>query len=481
MKKILKQWMVLGTIASLSCPAQTLNTSTVYTPSIASVISEEKINLSPKELIDIKLDEMTYDPVLKNASWSFVLYDPKSKKIISSYNETAPLIPASTTKLLTTDAVLNLLGSNFRWTTQMEYSGEIDEEGVLNGNLYIVGSGDPSIGTGKAGSSRYPEIVNQFVMALHEKGIKKINGNIIAQTAFFKDNKMPFLPENIVWQETAQYYLPAGGTRDVNPANERLIARKKTPFRENDARSYYYVSPYINKMVFAEKFEGTPMNTKIADAPLYLAGKIKEVLPKNKIIFFGKVEAKINDPLPEMRTKITDYKSPTLAEIVYDTNQRSDNALSESLLRTLGFMTHGDYTLAAGKNAMNSHLKSIDFDSTDFVYMDGSGLSRAHRVTSLAQAKFLASRMNTKYYPTFFDSLPIAGQTGTLKRSFKGPGYGQIYAKTGTLNRVKTLAGYVKTNSGKTLVFSLLLNNYSGSVDQAKNRMEKILEPVLDF
>ena len=471
----------MAVFASFSSQAQLLNTATLHTPATIAQSSNEKISISAKSLIDNKLSEMAYDPVLKNASWSFVLYDPKTKKIISSYNETAPLIPASTTKLLTTDAVLSLLGGAFRWITQLEYSGTISEDGVLDGNLYIVGSGDPSLGTGKAGSSRYSQIVEQFVSALHEAGIKKINGNIITQTAFFKHNKMPFLPENIVWNETPAYYLPAGGTKDVNPAHEKLIAKKKTPFKETDTQSYYYISPYIHKMVFADKFEGMPVNTKIADAPLYLAGKIKEALPKNKITFFGKVETKINDPVPEQRTKITAYYSPTLADIVYDTNQRSDNALSESLLRTLGFMTKGDYTLSAGKNAMNSHLKSIDFDSTDFVYMDGSGLSRAHRVTSIAQVKFLASRMNTQYYNTFFDSLPIAGQTGTLKRSFQGPGYGQIYAKTGTLNKVKTLAGYVKTNSGKTLVFSLLLNNYNGSVDQAKNRMEKILEPVLDF
>lgn len=89
--------------------------------------------------------------------------------------------------------------------------------------------------------------------------------------------------------------------------------------------------------------------------------------------------------------------------------------------------------------------------------------------------------MNEKYYPTFFNSLPIGGQTGTLKKTFSNIGNGQIFAKTGTLNKVKTLAGYMKTNSGKTLVFSLLINNYAGSVDQVKSRMEQILEPALSL
>jgi D-alanyl-D-alanine carboxypeptidase (penicillin-binding protein 4) len=89
--------------------------------------------------------------------------------------------------------------------------------------------------------------------------------------------------------------------------------------------------------------------------------------------------------------------------------------------------------------------------------------------------------MDEKYYKTYLASLPIGGQSGTLKRMFIETGNGQIFAKTGTLNKVKTLAGYMKTNTGKTLVFSLLVNNYSGSVDMVKKKMEKILEPALDL
>ena len=107
----------------------------------------EKTILSPRELVDINVNTMMADPVLKNATWGFVVYDPKTKKVISSYNETSPLVPASTTKLLTTETAMNLLGENYRWMTQLEYSGTVDENGVLNGYLYIVGSGDPSLGT----------------------------------------------------------------------------------------------------------------------------------------------------------------------------------------------------------------------------------------------------------------------------------------------------------------------------------------------
>ena len=113
--------------------------------------------------------------------------------------------------------------------------------------------------------------------------------------------------------------------------------------------------------------------------------------------------------------------------------------------------------------------------------MDGSGLSRNNLVTPISQVKFLTGLMNEKFYNSYLESLPVAGQTGTLKKSFFGNGYGQIFAKTGTLNKVKALAGYLKTTTGKTLVFSLLINNYAGSVDMVKKRMEQILDPALNL
>ncbi len=433
--------------------------------------------LRAKELVDIKLNSMMSDPVLRNANWGFVVYDPKTKKIISSYNENASLVPASTTKLLTTETAMNLLGEKFKWVTQLEYSGAIDENGTLEGNLYIVGSGDPSLGTNKAGAYSYRQIISDFIAATKDKGIKKINGDIIIQTAVFKLNKSQSLPENIVWLENGSYYLPAGTTLEVNPANEKLIAKKANPFSDN--KNYYYISPYIKQMVYADQFDGSFLTTKLPDAPAYLANNLRATMLKSSLPITGKVITKMVEKDPEKREVITAYQSPTLAEIVLYTNQHSDNALAEATLRMVGFQKLGDQTLEAGRSAVVSHLKSVGFETEGLNYFDGSGLSRSNVVTPISQVKFLTSLMNEKYYKSFFESLPIGGQTGTLKRMFNTNGNGQIFAKTGTLNKVKTLAGYMKTNSGKTLVFSLLINNYAGSVDQVKSKMEQILEPAL--
>ncbi|SHF28943.1 D-alanyl-D-alanine carboxypeptidase/D-alanyl-D-alanine endopeptidase [Chryseobacterium takakiae] len=439
----------------------------------------EKTVLSAKELVDINVNTMMTDPVLKNATWGFVVYDPKTKKIISSYNENTPLVPASTTKLLTTETAMSMLGENYRWNTQLEYSGSVDENGVLNGNLYIVGSGDPSLGTNKAGAWAYRDIISDFKEGLSREGIKKVNGDIIIQTALFKGN-ISKLPENVVWLENNNYYLPAGTTREINPANEKLIVKKSANF--SNEKKFFYVSPYNNQMVYADKYEGDGiLTTKLPDAPAYLANSFRTTLVKSGIPVTGKVTPKMTDANPESRKMISVYKSPTLSDIIYYTNQHSDNGLAEALLKTVGFQSLGDQTTESGRKVVTEHLKKEGFDMMGLNYIDGSGLSRSNNVTPISQVKFLTSLMDEKYYKTYLNSLPVGGQSGTLKRMFNGAGNGQIYAKTGTLNRVKTLAGYMKTNTGKTLVFSLLVNNYTGSVDMVKKRMEKILEPALDL
>ncbi len=449
-------------------------------PSDASIEKEaDTWTLSAKDHLDISINKLLDDPVLRNANWGFVLYDPQTKKVISEYNKDEALIPASTTKLLTTDTALGLLGPEYKWVTQLEYSGSIDEQGVLNGNLYVVGSADPSLGTGKAGASTYGSIVTEFIDALAHIGITKIKGDLIVQNAVFNSHQLRSLPANIVWMAHNNYYLPVGSTRDIDPRKEKFTVSKSNPFEQS--KQYFYISPYQNILVFADEFNGNPIETTLPSVPSYLGNTLRANLLKRGIPISGKVVPKPIDKEPEERRVVTTYESPSLNDIVYDTNQRSDNALAESLLRMVGFQKLGSQTLASGREVVVQHLNAKGFDTSALIYMDGSGLSRSHRVTPISQALFLADEMKESYYQTFFDSLPIAGQTGTLKTMFDGAGHGHIFAKTGTLNKVKTLAGYVKTTSGKTLTFSLLINNYSGSVSQVKSKMEELLDPVVSL
>lgn len=444
-------------------------------------MTAEKVILSPKEMLEVNINSMATDVVMKNANWGFVVYDPKTKKVISSYNENAALVPASTTKLLTTETAVNLLGEKYRWNTQLDYSGTIDENGVLNGNLYIIGSGDPSLGTNKAGASPYRDIISNFVSGISGAGIKKVNGDIILQTALFKGN-ITNLPENIVWTEVNNYYLPVGSTKAIEPSNERFLSAKGKKIDYNNIENkYFYISPFIKQPVYAEQYTASPLTTKVPDGPAFLANSMKTTLAKSGIAVVGKVVAKPTDVQEDKRKMLSVYSSPTLSDIMFYCNQHSDNSLAEAFLKTVGFQKLGDQTTESGRMVVTEHLRNEAFDFNGLNYMDGSGLSRANTVTPMAQVKFLSNLMSEKYFKSYFESLPVGGQSGTLKRMFNLVGNGQVFAKTGTLNRVKTLAGYIKTNSGKTLVFSLLVNNYNGSVAQVKSKMEKILQPALEL
>ena len=431
-----------------------------------------------QELLNNRISSMFTDPVMKNANWGFVVYDPKNKRVINSYNEKASLIPASTTKLLTTETAMSILGKDFQWTTQLEYSGEIDENGVLNGNLYIIGSGDPSLGTGRAGASSYGTLINDFSSAIKNLNIKQIKGDIILKTAVFKNNKNTPLPANIVWKGDTHYYLPVGSTNDTDPRQEKLLGNKKM-----EQQKFVYHSPYNNQLVYTEHFNGYSLNTKLPDATYYLANNLKTNLLKNGITIEGKVIDQSNSNIQlEPRKKLTKYTSPKLVDIVYFINQTSNNAMSEALLKTTGFYEKGDFSLDTGRAIVNKHLTKRTFDFDGFHFADGSGLSRSNVVTPISQVKFLSALMEEKHFDAYFKSLPIAGQTGTLKSMFiNSESNGQVFAKTGTLNKVKTLAGYVKTKSGKLLTFSLLINNYNGSVAQVKQKMETILAPMIEL
>ena len=160
----------------------------------------------------------------------------------------------------------------------MEYSGEITPEGALNGNLYIIGSGDPSLGTNQAGADSYWTVIANFKDALNRAGIKRINGGIVIESGIFKTSET-ILPPNIVWLEHNNYYLPVGNTQNINPQNEKMVVKAKRP--SSGEKSYFYISPYSKQLVYADKFEGnTYLQGKLPDAPAYLANNLKSSLIK---------------------------------------------------------------------------------------------------------------------------------------------------------------------------------------------------------
>jgi len=432
------------------------------------------------------------DPVLKKAHWGFCLYNPKTNEVLVNKGIKERYLPASTTKILSAESALHYLGANYRWKTQVLYTGEIDSLGVLQGDLHVVYNGDPTIGLDAINAKGYSEIVNEVFFALKQKGIKSVKGNIIAESVVFK--------KDAKFYNVNKYFLNFGDYYSVIPSKDgKLVAVKEikktiSATEKEDLESINEeldpeeqiindIIADLENSIRAFKFDNIELkNSMLPNPPSFLANKIKEGISRKGIKIFGKLQTQDykNMQITNKRKLLFNYDSPTLDDLAFFTVQRSNNTYADHLLRATGYLIGKEDTQINSIRTVENYLKETDFDFDGFVLADGSGLSRSNWITPISQVKFLTYVLKQPYFNTFYKWLPSAGESGTLRGSFlNSPLKGNIHAKTGTLNAVKTLAGYVDLPNGERLTFSLMINSYSGGVAAVKSRMEKLLETVL--
>lgn len=454
-----------------------IKTETIYDEKIINNKNNQneiKKKLSPKEKTDSIIHLYKNDPILKKARWGFCVYNPKTNKIIIQKDADHFYIPASTNKLITTGISLSLLGENFRWKTQLDYSGYIDSSGTLHGNIYLVNNNDPTFGYKNLGTISKVEFINTLVKKIQKIGIKKINGNIVAESVIFRsDFKIPksinkINHGNYISIFNRYYYKISNYDKP-----KKFIS---ISYRKDKNLNYFLLLHENFKNIYLEK-SPTP--------PIFLAKELlKNLLKINKKFVTGSAikQNYVELSLLSKRVKIYTYESPEIKHVVYFINQTSNNLLADKLLSSLGYFLEQNSTNKTGTQLVVRHLLEENFDTNGLHYVDGSGLSRLNYITPIAQAKYLGNIMKKKYFKTFFESLPKAGETGTLKKMFENSiAIGKIRAKTGTLSNVKALTGYLDTKSGDRLSFSLLVNNFSGSILILKKRMETLLESVIEY
>lgn len=432
-----------------------------------------KKKLSAEEKTDSIITLYNKDPIFKNAKWGFCVYNPKTKKIIISKDRCRSYIPASTMKLITTETALSLLGENFRWKTQINYSGFIDEYKNLNGNLYLITNNDPTLGYKKINIFPTSNFFNIITHKIREKGIKKINGNIIIEFVLFKSDLL-FL-KKILKNHYGNYYSI------LNNINNNFNFQNFINQKNNNV---FFCNK--NKKTEKNKFENAYLVNDIPSSIFLFIKKLKRYLDKNqKLKFNGQIYLQKKNIINNFflnTKKIYTYQSPALKDIVYFINQTSNNYFAEQLLNSLGYLMGKKPIRKTGINLVIKYLHTQNLDLHGFSYTDGSGLSRSNYITPIAQVKYLSNIMNKPFFHIFFKSLPKAGETGTLKNMFVNSiAIGKLRAKTGTLSNVKALTGYLDTRSGNRLCFSLLVNNFSGNTEIIKKRIEKLIESVIDY
>lgn len=462
--------------------------------------------------IDAVLEEYKKDKDLQHATYSFCVLEAATGKTIKEYNSELALVPASTLKIMVTSAALGILGKDFTYKTNFYTFQKTDSiTGLSTQNLLIKGSGDPTFNSSYFYNND-SAFYNPIIQKLKTKGIKKVNGSIIADASCF-DNA---IPSTWIWGDIGNYF--GAGANGLSYRDNKFLlfynsgAAHSTAELESISPSYFSKKISIQSSVissgteddafvfgdpngYTRKVTGTiPPNKKnyeveaeMPEPALFFLDQLQTELKKNSLAT-SEVKLIMNESFNKYDLKPTQlvytHTSPKLEKIVFYTNTKSNNHYAESLLKTIGAAKSGNQgTTANGINAIEKYWESRGVNLSGLHMADGSGLSRANTITTKIQATVLSKiYRDTLMYNAFNICLPVAGKNGSMTNLCKGTfAENNMRAKTGYINRARGYCGYVKTKAGKELAFSVLFNNYDCSPKEMKLKIEKFLVALVEL
>ena len=407
---------------------------------------------------------------------SFAILDVDSGRLVAAQNADMPRSPASTIKTVTTIAALESLGPAYTWHTQASIRGVL-KNGLLDGDLILKGGGDPYMTLERWWS---------FAHGLRGKGLKTIHGNIIIDdTAFSLPPEDPgefdgrpnrtynVVPDALMVNfQSVEFRVRADGDAgrvdvDASPAPLNLVIENHVRLAAGRCSGaagrvdFKVASANWDKVVFSGALSPHCMERSITRVLLqpatYAFGTFVELWHELGGSFTGKLRVEAEPPYAE---PLQSFDSLSLAEIVRLTNKFSSNLMARHLLLTMGRERFGGpATLDKGAAAMGEWSLARGVDTRSMDIGNGSGLSRSTRISALQMAQILRVAYHSRFAPEFLASLPLAGVDGTLHSRMKMAPSGAVRLKTGHLDGVSGVAGYVTTAAGKTYVLVSLINH----------------------
>jgi len=457
-----------------------------------------------------ELDLIFSDPSIGNALCGVAIKSLATGEIVYFRNARKAFVPGSNLKLFTTAAALQELGPLYQFHTDLYRDGNLEKNGILNGDLILLGTGDPSISAGfHQGNSI--AVFENFCDSLKRRGVKEISGRIIGDDNYFDDE---ILGAGWAWDYQSDYYAAqisalslndncldllitpgdsAGALAGIStiPATDYVqIENKLITVPEGKTKINVHRIRKENKIICSGTIASDQKEVQeavtVENPTLYSAFVFREMLERRGIAVHG--EATDIDDLHdfnysrESTTRVAQYNSPPLREIITTTLKESKNLYAELLLRTLGKESTGVGNAAAGIKTTCKVLTGMGIDTTQISIKDGSGLSRKDFITPMSVVTLLTFMSRHSFAKIFYESLPIAGTDGTLQRRMLGTAAaGNVHAKTGTLDFVKALSGYVTSRDGEQFVFSILINNYKVSHSIANRIQDTMCERLANF
>ncbi|MFC3198309.1 D-alanyl-D-alanine carboxypeptidase/D-alanyl-D-alanine-endopeptidase [Parapedobacter deserti] len=432
---------------------------------------------------------------LANGMASLVVINANSGGLVFAKNEKLGMAPASTLKTVTSAAAYHVLGMDHTFETTLGYTGKIDASGTLKGDIFIRGTGDPSLG-----SDRFPHTIDtlllaSWIKAIQHAGIRKIEGTVVADDRLYNGQ---MAPRGWTWQDMGNYYgagvsalnwrenavgvnflpgnAPEKPTDVVNTTADisylRLVNETKTGNRGTGDRVYAFAAPYSSRIYLRGTY-GIDLRKTIylalPDGAYDAAYQLHRALERAGI-------QQTNTPttahllllagseVPSGGTLLLTHRSPKLGELVYWFNQKSINLYGEALLKAMAYKQEGKTdTRDAAELLRDFWAGKAGIEPGELKIMDGSGLSPENRVTTNALARILVSAKKEPWFASFFESLPT---------------YNGMKMKSGTIGGVLGYAGYQTASDGTPLVFALLVNNYQGPATPMRQRMFRLLDTL---
>lgn len=451
------------------------------------------------------IDSWVEQNVFSSSSISVSVCDIASLQTEAAYRDRKSAIPASSLKVLTTLITLEQLGPEFRYKTYIAYDGNLGKNGILHGNLYLIGSGDPSLGSGRfEGFPDYKGVLAKVVDAVKAKGIKHIEGKMVVDASNFVS--FPVGP-TWQWNDLGNYY--AGGAWGLNINENEYAIYYNTKGPVGSPAAFVYLDPVVAGLSIDHEVlvdsAGTGDNSYIYGGPYVYKKMVAGSLAQSQQLF--KIRGSIPDP-PEFMAKalydtlwaagiksaafssvtknsdatrflLDSILSPPLVQLTQETNYKSINLYCEAFIRALGPLNGGKASSEDGVRFIENYLKEHSFDLQGFSMKDGSGLSARNYVTTDLMADFLAYYAQKHGVEILTHQLPRTGRDGTVKSILANyPMNDSFWMKSGTIDRVVSYTGICKNKAGEWKSFSVIVNNFEIPTREVRSNIEKLFEAI---
>ncbi len=469
--------------------------------------------------------------------WGIEVVSLSTGKVLYSCDANKLFTPASNTKLFTTAAALALIGPDYSFRTTVETNGTLDTHGRLTGDLVLVGRGDPNLSGRELPyalrtqrNDRPIRVLEQLADTLVQKGVKYVDGDIVADDSYFAFERYSegWSQDDLLWAD--------GAPVSALTINDNVIFVNILPADRAGDRAFVSITPFAGYYRIDNQIITTPSGTErkiyinrepgatvltlwgnmplgdagvneglaIADPAEFAAELFRQLLEVRGIAVYGRQKTRhtelsslsiltitasaathggdeLSRGMQNQPLVLASYQSKPLLEDVRVINKVSQNLHAEILLRLLGREKGTAGTIEGGLEVLRGFLTQAGVPGDQYVFYDGSGLSRQNLVTPHTVVQLLRYADSQPWGKSFRDTLPLAGTDGSLYDRFKTVDVqGRVRAKTGSLGGVKALSGYATTNRGDNVAFSILSNNFNLPDKEMNETIDNIVGAILN-